>query len=220
MKNQPVPSARIVVFEHERTTRETFVRALAGEEGLTCIGAGTEPPEVDDLSGDRVDVVLIGLHTTGTEAPEAVSEARRRFPEARAVVLCTYVDDEVHDATTAAGADAVLPTSVSFEELVACLRMSGDEACALAGARSSLRDDRAAARAQELGVTPRQHEVLRNLARGLSPDAVARVLQITLATCRDHIKALHRTLECTSTSELLVVSARVGLLPELCRPLR
>lgn len=220
MPNQPTPLRRVVVLEQERTTRETIARALAAEEGLDCLAAPTDAVLGNGAPTDTADVVLIGLHTTEAEAPATVSGARRRFPEAQVVVLCTYVDDDVHDAATEAGADAVLPTSVSFEELVAHLKAERGHPVPSSGARSVERDDRAASRAQELGVTPRQHQVLRQLARGLSPDAVARSLDISLATARDHIKGLHRALECSTTLELLVVSARVGLLPEMCRPLR
>lgn len=220
LKNQPEPPFSVVVLEQERTTREILVRALDNEDGVICTGAGPEAAEVAAVAERRADAVLVGLHTTGTEAPEAVSAARRWFPGAWLVVLCTYVDDEVHEAAIGAGADAVLNTAVAFEELVDCLRTGRADPMVCVNTRSVHRDARAAERAEELGVTPRQHEVLRHLARGLSPDAVARRLGISVATCRDHIKGLHRALECTTTSELLVVSGRVGLLPELSRPLR
>lgn len=211
------PVRRIAVFEQERTTLEVIVRALDHTEGLSCVGSGPDPD--GGVFAAEPDVLLVGLHTTDRDAADTVAGARRRFPTARIVVLCTYVDDEVAHAAVASGADAVLPTSVSFDELVSQLRDDADTLDA-PPTRSRARDERALARAGELGVTPRQHEVLRNLARGLSPDAVSRRLEISLSTCRDHIKALHRALECSSTSELIVVSARLGLLPELCRPFR
>ncbi|MGI8756442.1 MAG: LuxR C-terminal-related transcriptional regulator [Acidimicrobiales bacterium] len=215
--SDPVASRRIAVFEQERTTLEVIVRALEHTEGLWCVGSGPDP--TGGVFGAEPDVLLVGLHTTDRDAADTVAGARRRFPRARIVVLCTYVDDEVAHAAVASGADAVLPTSVSFDELVAHLRDDAETVDA-PPTRSRARDERARARAGELGVTPRQHEVLRNLARGLSPDAVSRRLEISLSTCRDHIKALHRALGCSSTSELIVVSARLGLLPELGRPFR
>ncbi len=212
-------AVRVAVFEQERGTVEVLAKALGTTDGLQCVASGDAVTLFEDAVAHHPDSVLIGLHTTGHDAEDTVGRARRHHPDATIVVLSIYVDEEVRRLATEAGADAVLPTSVPFDTVVAALR--GDQVDQaddddLAGAR----DHSARRRAQQIGVTPRQHEVLHRLADGLTPDHVARNLGITLATCRDHIKALHHTLGCSSTSEVLVVGVRNGLLPELSRPLR
>lgn len=210
---------RVAVFEQQRGTVEVLARALHATDGLQCVASGDAVTLFEDAVAHRPESVLIGLHTAGHDAEDTVGRARRHHPNATIVVLSTYVDDEIRRLATEAGADAVLPTSVSFATVVAAL--CGDQLDSVGEDEPARdRDHWARRRAEQIGVTPRQHEVLHRLAEGLTPDHVARSLGITLATCRDHIKALHSTLGCSSTSEVLVVGVRNGLLPELSSPLR
>ncbi|CAN5680049.1 N/A [soil metagenome] len=212
----------VVLIERERLPLESLARALAGEPGLRCAAAVSGPDAEVDVDPDQVDVVLVSAHVPGLDLLATVGAVRARFTRARVVVLAGYVDDELHAAAVGAGAHAVLDTSTSLDELSSTLRsrspLPGTELDPARPGRP--RDHHGFRLATDLGITERQYQVLRVLARGSSADQVARALRIKVATARDHIKALHRTLDCTSTAEMLVVGAQLGLLPELGRPFR
>ncbi|MGH9116516.1 MAG: response regulator transcription factor [Acidimicrobiales bacterium] len=72
-----------------------------------------------------------------------------------------------------------------------------------------------ASRAAEPRLSPRELEVLRLLADGLTSDTIARRLGITTNTCRDHLKRLRSKLDCSTTLQVVVIAARLGLLPGL-----
>lgn len=209
---------RTIVLEEERIPLDALTRILSTEPGLACVGSGRTLDAFDGLRADDVDVVLLGAHLPGLDLVAATARARLRFPAARIVALAGYVDEQLHAAATAAGADSVLDTATPLARLLEVLRtgLVPDAAPGATGAR----DRRSRRLAAELGITPRQFEVLRGLATGRTADQVARSLDITVSTCRDHIKALHRVLACSTTAEVLVTSSRLGLLPELGRPYR
>jgi DNA-binding CsgD family transcriptional regulator len=61
-------------------------------------------------------------------------------------------------------------------------------------------------------ITPRQHEVLRSLARGLSTVQMAESMGISPETVRNHVKALLRELGVNSRLEALVEARQRGLI--------
>jgi DNA-binding NarL/FixJ family response regulator len=219
VSTSPHPPLRTLIIEQERTPCEALARVIDAEPDLCCVGSGG--PQVGlDLGPTDVDVALLAAQVPGIDVVAAASLTRQRFPHARLVVLSGYVDHELADAAATAGADAVVDTSISLEDLLHVLRTGLVRNAEPGTAPSHGRDHHSGKLAEDLGITPRQYEVLRQLAKGHSADQVARSLQIKVATCRDHIKALHRVLDCSSTIEMVVASSRLGLLPELGRPYR
>lgn len=62
-------------------------------------------------------------------------------------------------------------------------------------------------------LTPRQHEILRLLAQGLSTGTIAGSLGLSEETVRNHIRALLAALDAHSRLEAVAVARRYGLLP-------
>ena len=63
-------------------------------------------------------------------------------------------------------------------------------------------------------LTPRQHQVLHLLARGLSTDQIAKKLHLALETVRNHVRRLLRALNAHSRLEAIVIARREGLLED------
>jgi two-component system nitrate/nitrite response regulator NarL len=61
-------------------------------------------------------------------------------------------------------------------------------------------------------LSPREHEVLRLLARGLTDAAIARELGIAAATVRHHMDALRGKLQCHNRVQVLLVAQGRGML--------
>ncbi len=203
------------MVESERATRDCLAIAIATDAAVASVSSSAGH-DVDDEP--EVDAVLYSIHTPGADVTDTTRRLVQRFPQARIVVLAAYVDARFGHAMTNAGAHAVFPTSSPLDRVITALLTPHQSDDALIE-HSTARDHAAVVRAGHLSVTPRQHQVLRHLAAGSTPDQTARALGIQLDTCRDHIKSLRRALDVTNTVELVVVAAHAGLLPELSRPL-
>jgi DNA-binding NarL/FixJ family response regulator len=208
----PTESLRVLLVEQRRLPRESLHLVLGAARGLRC-----EAVETSDAvpASVEVDVVVVASHATTGDLSEVAGSARARFPGSRVVAIGDHVDGAVAEAAAVAGADVVLTTDSSVAALVTAVRTGEGEGSPAHLSKAA--DERARARARQLGVTERQHEVLRELATGAPPQIVARRLGIAVDTCRDHVKALRSTLDCSSTSGLLVEAVRRGLVPTLGR---
>ena len=70
------------------------------------------------------------------------------------------------------------------------------------------RDSRAA---RDAGVTPREEQVLRHVAFGLSNDEIARSLQISVETAKEHVANLLRKLNVNDRTQAAVWAVQSGL---------
>jgi DNA-binding CsgD family transcriptional regulator len=94
-------------------------------------------------------------------------------------------------------------------EVEQCLRRGG---FAVVGDRRLARNASGISAATELGITPRQLEVLEVLARCDHTDEMARTLGVTVATVEDHLQRLKDMLEVCSRARLLGLAIERGLL--------
>jgi DNA-binding NarL/FixJ family response regulator len=67
-------------------------------------------------------------------------------------------------------------------------------------------------RHEEVGLTPRELEVLQLLGQGRDPRAIARELGVSLYTCRGYVKSVLAKLDVHSQLEAVVVASRAGLI--------
>ena len=71
------------------------------------------------------------------------------------------------------------------------------------------RDDRAA---RDSGLTPRESQVLSHVAFGLSNDEIARSLQISVETVKEHVQNLLRKLAVRDRTQAAVWAVKVGVI--------
>lgn len=206
------------VVAAERSRRESLRCVIDDLAGVRCGSADERVRELIECPpGGGLDVVVVEVAAPGPDVLEDVTHLRRSFPEARIVLVSGYVDDYLDSRVRAAGADVVLSTDCSLDDVADSIR--GDRSPTMAG-RGSTRDERASEVAAAYRVTEREFDVLRLAADGRDAQSIARVLGLAVTTVRDHLKSLRRKLDCATTLELVVSAARLGMLPSLSRPLR
>lgn len=206
---------RLVVVDPARLHRDAFCR-LAGEAvQFDCVGSGESVAAIPRLG--RVDAILVHAAMPDPDLVGELALARERHPRATIVVLAGDVDAHVERELVQRGATAVVSTSLSLDEVFVALcdpsRDAAPEEVATAEAGVT-------GVAAEYGITDRQMNVLRQLSEGRTPQQIAHDAGISLGTVRDHLKQLRAKLDCSTAVELVVTAYRVGLLPNLSRPLR
>lgn len=168
--------------------------------------------DVDDaIAGIRradPDVVLIDVHMPGGGGVSVIENVIETHPEM--VFLALSVSDAPEDviAMIRAGARGYVTKSISPTELVDAVkrvgagdavfspRLAGFVLDAFAGAVPKATDP-------ELDqLTPREREVLRQIARGFTYKQVASRLSISIKTVETHVSAVLRKLQLSSRHEL------------------
>jgi len=208
----------VVVVTRTQSILDALMLAVEATDDMICVGRGSDVASASAGTDGEADAVIIYYASSpGMDLPTEVELARKQHPASAIAVVASFVDDAVVAHLNGLGATAVMCSDVSLAEMfdvVRHRRPARDQ-----GSRR-VREDWATDVAVSYGITPRELDVLWNLADGLPPQQIALRLKVSLNTVRDHLKALRHKLGCASAVELLVTSHRRGLLPVLDRPLR
>ena len=154
-----------------------------------------------------VSLCLFDLVLKEGSGPDGLRLFRRAAPEIAVVVVSATEDDEVIRACLDAGAMSFVPKSMPPEGLTRALRrvLAGQVFLPqpfLSAAPSS---------GHRQGLSPRQLDVLRALSRGLPTKSIARELQISDNTVKEHLTGLYQALRVRNRTEAVVEAARLGL---------
>ncbi|MEU8264869.1 response regulator transcription factor [Micromonospora sp. NPDC048999] len=185
---------------------------LDGEPDIAVIGeAGSGAEAVASARALAPDVVLMDLRMPGLDGVSATGQIMAAAPAARVVVLTTYETDADILRAVEAGAAGYLLKDASRADLVNAIRVAarGDTVLAPAVATRLLRQVRQPA-ANTL--SPREVEVLRLVARGLSNAEIGRELFIAEATVKTHLLRAFAKLEVSDRTAAVTTALASGLL--------
>jgi len=198
------------VDDHEmvRTGLRTF---LGLQTGMTVVGeAGTAEQALALVPRLHPDIVLMDLVLPGMSGVEAVRQLRTRHPEVKVVVLTSFAGQEAVLPAVRAGVAGYLLKDVGPAELADALR-------AVHAGGSPLHPAVAATVMQSVvepardPLTPREHEVLRALARGLSNRLIARELALSEKTVKAHVSAILAKLGVADRTQAALHAVQHGL---------
>lgn len=203
-------SIRVLVVEDHHVVRRGLVALLSMEEGVQVVGEAADGGDaVTEHHRCDPDVTLIDLSLPGLSGVEVIRRVRRERLNASFIVLTTYDGDEdIHQALRA-GARAYLLKGVTREELIATLRIVHDGGLHIPPMI-------AAKLAQRVGteeLTPREADVLRQMAEGNSNKSIAKHLQIGEATVKTHINRLFSKLKVKDRTQAVTAAVRRGIVP-------
>jgi DNA-binding NarL/FixJ family response regulator len=156
----------------------------------------------------KPDLVLMDLRMPGMDGIRATTEIRTKHPEARVLMLTTYDGDtDIHRAMQAGAQGYVLKNSTG-EKLIPALR-------AVATGKKWIPEEiasRLAERSLFEELTPRELQVLQEMAKGLANKEIADVLKITEHTAKDHSKSILGKLRVADRTEAVTVAIQRGII--------
>jgi DNA-binding NarL/FixJ family response regulator len=215
---EPAPPS-VVVADDQTLVRSGF-RMILGAAGIPVVAEAADGQEaVAAVLKHRPDVVLMDIRMPEMDGLEATRRilAARPGRDSRIVILTTFDFDRYVYAALTAGASGFLLKDVSPEQLVAAVRTvrSGDALLAPSITRRLVErfaaPDRVAVHRDLSGLTPRELEVLRLLARGLSNAELAGQLTLSEATVKTHVARILAKLQLRDRVQAVVLAYETGL---------
>ncbi|WP_327104084.1 response regulator transcription factor [Nonomuraea glycinis] len=212
---------RVVIADDQALVRTGF-RMILTADGIEVVAEAADGAEaVAAVRRTRPDAVLMDIRMPRMDGLEATRQILAGgASETRVLILTTYdLDQYVYDALTA-GASGFLLKDVTPEHLVAALRLvrSGDALLAPAITRRLIerfarRDEAKAALHRDLSeLTPRELEVLRLLATGLTNAELADRLTLSPTTVKTHVARILSKLGLRDRVQAVVVAYETGLI--------
>ena len=199
---------KIMLVDDHYLVRMGLRSIIALESDMTvCAEAATGEQAKALFRLHRPDVTLMDLRLPGMNGSETVHEIRSEFPDARIVMISTYVGDEEIYGALQAGAMAYLVKSVQREELTAAIRK------AAAGQRHIPPEvaARLADRVTRSQLSARELEVLRLLVSGRRNREIAGALVISEGTVKLHVSSILGKLGAADRTEAVTVALQRGI---------
>jgi DNA-binding NarL/FixJ family response regulator len=206
---------RVMVVDDHRTFADLLSLALSSEPDLECIGTASSAAEAVAMAVElRPDVVVMDIEMPRQDGLAATRRLREVLPEIVIVVVTAHRDPQWVLRATQAGASAFVPKNGSLPEMLDVLRRArnGGMLVAASAFGSATAPAERMTDAPQIVLTQRERDVLHCLNRGMAPKAIARVLGISLHTCRGYVKSLLSKLGVSSQLEAVVTAQRLGLI--------
>jgi len=210
---------RVLLADDQALVRAGFRMILKAEPGIEVVGESADGRDAVELAGAlEPDVVLMDIRMPemdGIEATRRITGVAENAP--RVLVLTTFdLDEYVYEALRS-GASGFLLKDAPEEQLLAGIRIVADGGSLFAPAVTRRLIERfAETRAPEpppllVELTPRELEVLRLLAGGLSNAEIAATLVVSEHTVKTHVARILAKLDLRDRVQAVVLAYESGL---------
>jgi DNA-binding NarL/FixJ family response regulator len=204
-------SIAIALIEDNRVVREGLTVLLHRVAGLEIVHAGSSA-DLSPIERANPRVILLDV---GLENGDSLDLARRvgmELPDSRVVVMDLLPAEEDIRDFIQAGVSGFIMKDASVDELVKTIRSVAQGSNVLPPTMTSSLfsqianeivngHDRGGATSDEVGLTPREREVIDLISEGLSNKGIAARLHISVHTVKSHVRnimeklALHTRLQ-------------------------
>jgi DNA-binding NarL/FixJ family response regulator len=218
----PAAAVRIVVADDHQIVRSGFAALLDTQPDFTVVGTAEDGADAVRVCRETSpDVVLMDVRMPGMDGIEATRQLTGPDEDRpRIVILTTFdLDDYVYDALRA-GASGFLLKDVTAEQLFDAVRVVAAGEALLAPtitrrlirefARQRPRTD-ASRDAIVATLTPRETQVLRLVAEGLSNPEIAARFTVTEETVKTHVSRILAKLGLRDRTQAVITAYETGL---------
>jgi len=200
---------RVMVVDDHALVRQGVAAVVSREPDMSVVGeAATGEEAVERFRALQPDVTVMDLGLPVMDGVQSMKAIRAEFPRGRFIALTVYEGDEDIHRALEAGAQAYLLKNVVPAQLVDTIR------AVHAGLRRLPHEvaERLSERGPGPGLTPREIDVLRLMASGLSNVEIARMLKITRGTAKWFVSRILEKLGADDRTEAVTTALERGVL--------
>jgi DNA-binding NarL/FixJ family response regulator len=213
-------SIRVLIADDHTLFREGLRALFASEGDIEVVGEAADGQEAVRRALElRPEVVVMDLMMPIMNGIEATRELQAKLPASKVLVLSMYDDEEHVQRLLASGASGYMLKKATSDELVRALRevVAGGIPLDPSVAAKVVKDYVRRVQGEEepnpsSELTPREVEVLKLIAQGLSNQTIADQLGLSRKTVDVHRANLMRKLDLHTVTELVKYALRRGLI--------
>lgn len=201
---------RVVIADDHRIFRQGLAELLGGAAGITVAGtAGDGEEALAAVRAHRPDVLILDVTMPRLDGYAVVERLRAERLPVRVLMLSMHKDPGHVRRALDLGVAGYLLKDDAFEQLAeAVARVAAGGSYVSAAARAALE---AADTAGGQGLTPREREVVAQIAAGRTTREIADVLGISVKTVETHRQRIMEKLGCRKVTDIVLYAVRAGL---------
>ena len=208
----PTTRTKVLLVDDHDLIRRGLRHAFERDRQFEVVGEASTAAEAIRLAGAlQPEVVIMDLRLPDGSGLEATRALRKNSATIGIVVLTMYAGDDQLFGALEAGASAFVPKTAPADEVVAAARHAASAPSAFTAA------DLAEAMKRRLApagpqLSPREGQVLRLLADGMSVNGIAKQLFVSESTAKTHISKLYEKLGAGNRAQAIMAAMRMGLI--------
>ncbi len=229
LEGSPTGPVDVLIVEDHEFTRMGLKLSLEQIDGLNIIGEAADGEEglkkVKELSPR---VVLMDVEMPVMDGIEATRQIKEAAPDVKVIMLTSHKSDQTIFAALSAGANGYCLKNINAQQLSTVIRMVAEGAAWLdPGIANRVLSayathdsqtpavpqaaPKAAKQKTSISLSPRETEVLRLVADGLSNQKIAEKLGLGLETVKTHMRHIMEKLAVSDRTEAAVKAMKQGI---------
>jgi RNA polymerase sigma factor (sigma-70 family) len=209
MPTSPPPAKiRILLVDDHIVMRMGLVTATNGEPDMQVVAEAENGIEAIAAYRQHLpDVVVLDLRMPKQNGIETIQQLREEFRDARVLIFSNYASgDEVFQAFTAGAAGFVIK-EMALERLLEAIRVIHNGEQYLPPEISTRMNGRVLSQ-----LSPRESEVLRLVAKGLSNKEIGAALEVSEGTVKLHVKSILSKLQVSDRTQAIITAVKRGII--------
>jgi DNA-binding NarL/FixJ family response regulator len=207
--SEAVNRIRVLIVDDHTLLREGIAGLIADETDMTLVGEAMNGREaIEQFRRHHPDITLMDLQMPKMSGLDAMITIRAEFPEARIIVLTTYMGDVQVLRALKAGARAYLLKNTLRTELLRTIRAVHDGDKTLSPEVSFQLAEHVA----EDSLSPTEVRVLRLIADGNSNKDIAVQLSVTEDTIKGQVRNILSKLNANDRAHAAMIGVKRGII--------
>lgn len=206
LEKEPI---RLIVADDHAVVRAGFISVLRSHPGIAVVGSAQSGGDLlNFLASNRVDVLLLDLHMPGMTNTEILLALQKNLYGPKVIVLSSFEPDEEICRAIEAGAKGYLRKDTSCNEIIDAVRT------VYSGHRFLPQRimDQISERKLRPNLSPREHEILELVSKGLTNKEIGHVIQVSHFTVRNHVRHIIAKLDVGDRTEAATFAFQQGIL--------
>ena len=199
----------VAIVEDDEEIRANLTHRIGETSAFSMVHSYADAESaLADLPRRKPDVVLMDINLPGMDGVECVRQMKSKIPDTQFIMLTVYEDNNRLFKSLVAGASGYLLKRTSPTKLAAAIREAhkGGSPMTPQIARRVVQHFQNAAKpdAESERLTPREQDVLNQLAKGFRYKEIVENLKISAGTLNSYIRNIYEKLHVHSRTEAVV----------------
>ena len=200
---------KVLIADDHAVVRSGLAATLDTEADIKVVGLAKNGAEaVETALTAKPDVIIMDIRMPVMDGAEATAELRDKLPDAKVLVLTSFGEADGVALALKSGATGAITKTAEDAELISVIRN-----IAAGGKYISTEIEKLLTESPPVPkLTPRQHEILAYMTKGLTNVEIANILNIRKDTVEEHVNLLLAKLYASNRTEAVAIALRKQLI--------